>query len=71
MSAVKLENLLNIPASGIAFASGSSLIGTALGGPIGGVIGAVLGGVAGIVNEIESQKQHDRSTKLPPEKANG
>ena len=45
---------LDIPASGIVFASGGSLIGAAAGGPAGSAIGAV----SGIFIEVASQKIH-------------
>ena len=63
MSAVKLESLLNIPASGIAFAAGSSLIGTALGGPVGGVVFALGGAAIGVITEMASQKRHEHKSE--------
>jgi len=60
MTQIRLENTLSIPASGIAFASGLSLIGTAVAGPLGGVTGAVIGAVGGILAEVVSQKKHEQ-----------
>lgn len=51
---------LDIPASGIMFASSGSLIGTAIAGPAGGVIGALVGAVGGVITEVASQKAHER-----------
>jgi len=54
---------INITASGIAFASGSALVGEALLGPAGAVVGAVLGLGVGVVSEILSPKSEDRPSE--------
>jgi hypothetical protein len=53
-----LNRTLDIPSSGIVFASGGSLIGTAIGGPAGGMMGAIFGGLSGVAVEILSQRLH-------------
>jgi hypothetical protein len=60
MNGIRLENSLSIPASGITFASGLSLLGTAVAGPVGGVTGALVGALGGIFAEVASQKKHER-----------
>jgi hypothetical protein len=55
------DRLIAIPASGVAFASGGAMIGSAFGGPIGGVIGTVVGGLSGVTVEIISQKRHEKA----------
>jgi hypothetical protein len=47
---------LDIPASGITFAAGASLIGTAIAGSAVGLSGALIGAVWGVINELLSQK---------------
>jgi hypothetical protein len=64
MSTLRLEGLLNVPASGIAWAAGSSLIGTAVGGPVGGAVFALSGAAIGIFTEMASLKRHEQQSKL-------
>jgi hypothetical protein len=54
------DRLFSIPASGVVFASGGAMIGSAMAGPIGGLVGMSLGAVGGIVTEIASQRRHER-----------
>lgn len=61
MTEKRLQSTLSIPTSGIVFASGLSLIGTAVAGPVGGVTGAVLGVVGGIFTEVASLKRHEHT----------
>ena len=60
------ENTLSIPASGIAFASGAALIGTAVAGPFGAAVGALIGGLGGILTEVASQKAHRKQELRKP-----
>jgi hypothetical protein len=57
------QNTINITASGIAFASGSALVGEALLGPVGGVVGAILGLGAGVASEMLSPKNGNHSSE--------
>ena len=54
------ERIFAVPASGVVFASGGAMIGSALGGPIGGLVGVTVGAVSGAAVEIISQKRHER-----------
>jgi len=54
------ERVFAIPASGIVFAAGGAMLGSAVGGPIGGVVGITLGGLSGAAVEIVSQKRHEK-----------
>ena len=54
------ERIFAVPASGVVFASGGAMIGSALGGPIGGLVGVTVGAVSGAAVEIISQKRHEK-----------
>jgi hypothetical protein len=61
MKQPQLETRFAWITSGIVFAAGASLLGTALLGSTGGVIAAFLGAIGGVMAEMISQKQHDHS----------
>ena len=54
----KVDRFFAIPASGVVFASGGAMIGTAIGGPIGSLVGAGVGALSGVFVEISSQRRH-------------
>ena len=59
------DRLFSIPASGVVFASGGAMIGSAMAGPMGGLVGMTVGAVGGVLTEIASQKRQDRGKSGP------